>query len=119
MSEVTRLTQQMVADVDVDDDGFVTVHVTEPLTPDEARAVAQLILQAAAVGESYHEEQAPVTAPAAGEVVHGSPLVGLTTTTCCGRDPFTLPSTDRITSNPLAVTCAQGAWRADQKAATS
>jgi hypothetical protein len=109
MSEITRLKQQMVADVDVDDDGLVTVHVVEPLTPDEARAVAQLIIEAAATGASYHQEQAELTEPAPGEIVHGSPLVGLTTTTCCGRDPFTLPATDRITSNPLAVTCSESA----------
>lgn len=58
MTEITRTVQQLVADIDVDDDGLVTIHVPHPLTPDEARDAAAAIIVAAKTGEEYATEQA-------------------------------------------------------------
>jgi tetrahydromethanopterin S-methyltransferase subunit A len=57
MTEITRTVQQLVADIDVDDDGLVRIHVTQPLTPDEARDAAAAIVVAAQTGEAYRAEQ--------------------------------------------------------------
>lgn len=109
MTEITRTVEQLVADVDVDDDGYVCITVTQPLTVDEARDVARAILQAAGEGERYLAEEgtaAAVSAPVAGQV-HGVAFVGYTSTTCCGRDPFALPAPDTITADDTAVTCGK------------
>ena len=58
MTEITRTVQQLVADIDVDDDGLVRIHVTQPLTPEEARDAAAAIIVAAKAGEDYYAEQA-------------------------------------------------------------
>ncbi|WP_431796495.1 hypothetical protein [Microbacterium enclense] len=58
MTEITRIVKQLVADIDVDDDGLVRIHVTQPLTPDEARDAAAVIIVAAKAGEEYTTEQA-------------------------------------------------------------
>lgn len=58
MTEITRTVQQLVADIDVDDDGLVTIHAPHPLTPDEARDAAAAIIVAAKAGEEYAAEQA-------------------------------------------------------------
>ncbi len=58
MTEITRTVQQLVADIDVDDDGLVTIHAPHPLTPDEARDAAAAIIVAAKAGEEYATEQA-------------------------------------------------------------
>ncbi|MEU9323243.1 hypothetical protein AB0D91_05425 [Streptomyces canus] len=39
------------------------------------------------------------------EVVHGCPPDGSGLTPCCGRTPFELPRTDRMSTDPAAVTC--------------
>jgi hypothetical protein len=39
------------------------------------------------------------------EVVHGCPPGGSGLTPCCGRTPFELPPTDRITSDPTHISC--------------
>jgi hypothetical protein len=51
--------------------------------------------------------QSPGTAPAAvpGGVVHHCPHDGMLVTPCCGRTPFDLPRTDRVTVDPSLVTC--------------
>ncbi|GLJ78652.1 hypothetical protein GCM10017586_03340 [Microbacterium imperiale] len=100
----------MVADVDVNDDGYVTVHVAQPLTVNEAHDVARAILEAAAEGERYLAEQnaaAAVAPTPTVAVVHGAPMPGYTATTCCGRDPFKLPAPDTITGDESAVTCGK------------
>jgi len=38
--------------------------------------------------------------------VHESPRDGSGLTPCCGKTPFELPRTDRMTSNPDRVTCS-------------
>lgn len=58
MTEITRTVEQLVADIDVDDDGLVRIHVAHPLTPDEARDAAAAIIVAAKAGEEYAAEQA-------------------------------------------------------------
>lgn len=58
MTEITRTVEQLVADIDVDDDGYVTIHVAQPLTVDEARDAAAAIMVAAKKGENYLAEQA-------------------------------------------------------------
>ncbi|MFF7683132.1 hypothetical protein ACFZA2_10255 [Microbacterium sp. NPDC007973] len=57
MTEITRTVEQLVADIDVDDDGLVRIHVAHPLTPDEARDAAAAIIVAAKAGEEYAAEQ--------------------------------------------------------------
>ncbi|MEV7875173.1 hypothetical protein [Microbacterium sp. NPDC089188] len=57
MTEITRTVEQLVADIDVDDDGLVRIHVAHPLTPDEARDAAAAIIVAAKAGEEYVAEQ--------------------------------------------------------------
>lgn len=57
MTEITRTVQQLVADIDVDDDGLVRIHVTQPLTPEEARDAAAAMIVAAQTGEAYRVEQ--------------------------------------------------------------
>ncbi|MGW9345563.1 hypothetical protein ACWGR3_28840 [Streptomyces albidoflavus] len=108
MTEITRTVEQMVADVDVDDDGYVCVSVTQPLTVDEARDVARAIVEAAQRGATYLAEEGTSTAaavPSWNETVHGMPLTGYSHTSCCGESPFALPASDRMTANPDAVTC--------------
>ena len=39
------------------------------------------------------------------ETVHRCPPHGAYVTPCCGKTPFELPRTDRITSDPARVTC--------------
>lgn len=39
------------------------------------------------------------------ETVHASPPDGSGITPCCGRTPFELPRTDRMTQDPQDVTC--------------
>jgi hypothetical protein len=51
------------------------------------------------------ETDCPCTCHPERELVHGCPSDGSGLTPCCGRTPFELPPTDRITSNPAAVTC--------------
>ncbi|WP_279367371.1 hypothetical protein [Microbacterium testaceum] len=69
MTEITRTVQQLVADIDVDDDGLVTIHAPHPLTPDEARDAAAAIIVAAKAGEEYAAEQAKPAADPAGVLV--------------------------------------------------
>jgi hypothetical protein len=57
MTEITRTVEQLVADIHVDDDGLVRIHVEQPLTPDEARDAAAAIVVAAKAGEEYAAEQ--------------------------------------------------------------
>lgn len=38
--------------------------------------------------------------------IHGCPPDGSGLTPCCGRTPFELPRTDRMTTDPTEVTCA-------------
>lgn len=45
---------------------------------------------------------------AQGEVIHGFPPDGSGVTPCCGRTPFELPHTDRMSGDPDAVTCQGG-----------
>lgn len=87
-----------------DDHGNVRVAVANtPLTPDEARELAAEIYGAADTAAAYRAEQAAASATV--DVVHGMPLTGYSTTTCCGRDPFELPNTDRLTADADAITC--------------
>lgn len=48
------------------------------------------------------------------EVVHGCPPDGSGLTPCCGRTPFELPRTDRMSTSPDAVTCTGTAGGAPQ-----
>lgn len=41
------------------------------------------------------------------EIVHQAPLEGTGTTVCCGRAPFELPTTDKMTIKPALVTCGK------------
>jgi polyribonucleotide nucleotidyltransferase len=65
MKTITRSVEQLVATVDVDDDGYIDIQVTQPLNVDEARDFANAILQAAGDGERYLAEEAVATATAA------------------------------------------------------
>jgi hypothetical protein len=47
-----------------------------------------------------------VPADAPPETVHACPPDGSGLTPCCGRTPFELPGTDRMTTGPSAVTCS-------------
>jgi len=40
-----------------------------------------------------------------GEIVHACPLSGEQITLCCGKTPFDLSRTDRLTLDPALVTC--------------
>ena len=40
------------------------------------------------------------------EVIHACPPDGSGLTPCCGRTPFELPRTDRMTTDPAEATCA-------------
>jgi len=58
-------------------------------------------------GEDWHNWEAAEPAPAVAqqpEVVHGCPPDGSGLTPCCGRTPFELPLTDRISSE-APITC--------------
>jgi hypothetical protein len=46
---------------------------------------------------------------AAREVVHACPPHGSGLTSCCGRTPFELLRTDRMSANPASVTCPAAA----------
>lgn len=50
-------------------------------------------------------DQALVYRP--GEVTHRCPPKGEGTTPCCGRTPFELPETDRLTVDDALVTCTR------------
>jgi hypothetical protein len=39
------------------------------------------------------------------DVIHVCPPDGYATTPCCGKSPFDLPRTDRLTLDPSRVTC--------------
>ncbi len=41
------------------------------------------------------------------EVTHACPADGSQVTPCCGRTPFDLPRTDRLTLDPRLVTCGE------------
>jgi hypothetical protein len=41
----------------------------------------------------------------AAETTHACPKRGSGVTPCCGRSPFELPRTDRLTLDPALVTC--------------
>jgi hypothetical protein len=41
------------------------------------------------------------------EIVHACPLPGSGRTPCCDRTPFELEHTDRLTLDPLLVTCPE------------
>ena len=43
--------------------------------------------------------------PAAVSIIHACPVSGHALTPCCGRSPFDIPSSDRITLNAAVVTC--------------
>lgn len=49
--------------------------------------------------------ESAVTEEARGEVTHRSPRLGAGVTPCCGRSPFDLPGTDRMTIDEALVTC--------------
>lgn len=46
-----------------------------------------------------------VVSAAVGETTHACPADGAAVTPCCGRSPFELPMTDRMTLDPALVTC--------------
>jgi hypothetical protein len=48
----------------------------------------------------------PADEPSAASVVHACPPDGSGLTPCCERTSFELPRTDRMSSDPTAVTCA-------------
>ncbi|WP_205576240.1 hypothetical protein, partial [Streptomyces europaeiscabiei] len=48
----------------------------------------------------------PVRTTVTTETVHACPPDGSGVTPCCGRTPFELPRTDRISSETAAITCA-------------
>jgi hypothetical protein len=66
-----------------------------------ARQVAAVLRRMAA--EAAACRVAADTTPA--EPVHACPVDGTGITGCCGRVPFELPRTDRMTRDPNAVTC--------------
>jgi len=43
------------------------------------------------------------------EVVHDCPRRGEQVTLCCGKSPFDLPRTDRLTEDPALITCGREA----------
>jgi hypothetical protein len=47
------------------------------------------------------------------EVTHACPPEGEGLTPCCGRTPFELPMTDRMTLDPALVTCVRALARGD------
>lgn len=51
-------------------------------------------------GETVTVEPVPST------ITHLCPEVGSGVTGCCGRTPFELPQTDRLTLDSVAVTCS-------------
>ncbi|MBP5913210.1 hypothetical protein F3K34_13305 [Streptomyces sp. LBUM 1486] len=78
-------------------------------TPDEApprepHPTEADLHHALAVLDRFHGRD--TTAPADSETVHACPPDGSGLTPCCGRTPFELPRTDRISSEPAAITCA-------------
>jgi hypothetical protein len=50
---------------------------------------------------------AAVAGAASREVVHLCPPAGSGLTPCCGRPPFELPRTDRLTPDAQAATCVE------------
>lgn len=77
----------------------------DPVSPGLCRACPE-------DGEEWHDYQAGEAAPdnteARAETVHGCPPDGSGLTPCCGRTPFELPRTDRISSEADAITCQSG-----------
>lgn len=78
-------------------------------TPDEApprepHPTEADLRHALAVLDRFHGRD--TDGPAVPETVHACPPDGSGLTPCCGRTPFELPRTDRISSEPAAVTCA-------------
>lgn len=53
-------------------------------------------------GNPVSEEREQIEAV---ELTHGCPYLGGHVTPCCGRTPFELPVTDRMTVDPRLVTC--------------
>lgn len=53
-------------------------------------------------------EQQRITSPP--DTVHACPPDGEAFTPCCGCTPFELPHTDRMTTDPTAVTCSRPAY---------
>lgn len=84
------------------DDDTTTVMLSGPagepywleLDPDRAAVLRELL-----AGPDWEQR----------ETVHACPPDGCGLTPCCERTPFELPSTDRMSSDPTAVTCAPAA----------
>lgn len=76
----------------------------EAAPPREPHPTEADLHHALAVFARFHGRD--TTTPAAPETVHACPPDGSGLTPCCGRTPFELPRTDRISSEPAAVTCA-------------
>jgi hypothetical protein len=72
------------------------------------RALVRVITAPAATAHHFEDSCDSNTTPKADpkpETVHGCPPDGSGVTPCCGRTPFELPRTDRMTRDPNAVTC--------------
>ncbi|MDX2954571.1 hypothetical protein [Streptomyces caniscabiei] len=66
---------------------------------------AEAFLRRMAAESAAVDRVAAETPPAETETVHACPPDGSGLTPCCGRTPFELPRTDRMTRDPAAVTC--------------
>ena len=54
---------------------------------------------------AYVERLRSTPPPPSDAVVHASPEIGAAEMPCCGRSPFEVPMTDRVTLDPERVTC--------------
>jgi hypothetical protein len=70
---------------------------------------ARDVLRRMAVESAAVDRVAAETPPAETETVHACPPDGSGLTPCCGRTPFELPRTDRISSEADAITCRPSA----------
>lgn len=64
------------------------------------------VMDGAGLLRSLASEAQPAAVSPQPEAVHACPPDGSGLTPCCGRTPFELPRTDRMSTDPAAVTCA-------------
>ena len=62
----------------------------------------------------WDQVRAAIVALQDDEVTHACPPGDAAVTPCCGRTPFELPRTDRMTLDPTLVTCARAAGGAPE-----
>lgn len=129
MAEIEGHVPVVLAAVDVSDDYRLEVTVRDPRTLAEAstlldwsqaerliEALRWSLRDAQAALEADFEVPAPLGFDLA-EVVHASPSGDAWATPCCGRSPFELPRSARISADGSEVTCR--GWSAKGEAAAS